>query len=261
MAGAVDGPKSAWMDELIEEVDRLNLQNSEMLAVLIALADRVSVRFGETIKYEPVATGRYLDAAYEVIGKAKTEKPKCDCGAIQRHGTTCPAFEIPHAGLDVCIRCHDPISDFFSARRDAWCTDCDSQFCTACYPKHRSEAHPAGEKPNGEPAFFALCAGCGCRMKGIAHPSCRGCPCHRPIIEKRIDEPLTISVNGVTMELAAGDCWLSYEDVLKLADERPGASVVFKRAAGPKSEGSLITGQKVMVQKGTIIDAIQTGSA
>lgn len=53
------------------EIDRLKLQNGELLAALVALADRVSVRFGEIIKYEPVATGRYLDAAYEAIKKAK----------------------------------------------------------------------------------------------------------------------------------------------------------------------------------------------
>ena len=86
---------------LVEEVRRLNLQNREMLAALIALADRVSVRFGEIIKYEPVATGRYLDAAYEVIGKAKaTEKPLSDtCENFKQDGTGyigsryCSAFE------------------------------------------------------------------------------------------------------------------------------------------------------------------------
>lgn len=46
--------------------------------------------------------------------------------------------------------------------------------------------------------------------------------------EKRIDRPLKIVVNGETMELAAGGSSLSYEDVLKLAGEREGASVVCK---------------------------------
>ena len=72
---------------VVECVACMKLQNGELLTALIALADRVSVRFGETIKYEPVATGRYLDAAYEVIGKVKaTEKRKNDwcgnCGAV-----------------------------------------------------------------------------------------------------------------------------------------------------------------------------------
>lgn len=31
LAGGIDAPKSLWMDELIWEVDRLNLQKSEML--------------------------------------------------------------------------------------------------------------------------------------------------------------------------------------------------------------------------------------
>jgi hypothetical protein len=79
--------------------------------------------------------------------------------------------------------------------------------------------------------------------------------------EKRVEEPVKISVNGVTMELAAGDRWLSYENILKLADERPGASVVFKGAVGPNSDGSLIRGQRIMVKNGTIINAIQTGNA
>jgi hypothetical protein len=71
---------------VLQDLDNAKLQNSEMLAVLTALADRVSVRFGEIIKYEPVATGRYLDAAYDVIRKAKTDKrddvaPECrECG-------------------------------------------------------------------------------------------------------------------------------------------------------------------------------------
>ena len=40
MAGAVDGPKSAWMDELIEEVDRLNLQNKELQKHIEKLCSR-----------------------------------------------------------------------------------------------------------------------------------------------------------------------------------------------------------------------------
>ena len=32
MAAAVDGPKSAWMDELIEEVDRLNVKVENLLS-------------------------------------------------------------------------------------------------------------------------------------------------------------------------------------------------------------------------------------
>lgn len=41
------------------------------------------------------------------------------------------------------------------------------------------------QKPKDEPAFFALCTGCGCRMKGVARQDCRGCPCHGQVIEKR----------------------------------------------------------------------------
>lgn len=37
MAGAVDGPKSAWMDELIVEVDRLNLQNDDLKKRLLGV--------------------------------------------------------------------------------------------------------------------------------------------------------------------------------------------------------------------------------
>lgn len=80
-----------------EEIATLKLKNQEMLAVLIALADRVSVRFGDVIKYEPVATGRYLDAAYEVIRNAKTwnqigEGNCCMCGArVERlYSQRCP---------------------------------------------------------------------------------------------------------------------------------------------------------------------------
>lgn len=43
----------------------------ELLTALKDLADRMVERFGETIKHEPVATGKYLDAAYAAIRKAQ----------------------------------------------------------------------------------------------------------------------------------------------------------------------------------------------
>lgn len=106
------------------KVSTLELQNGELLAALVALADRVSVRFGETIKYEPVATGRYLDAAYEAIAKAKVavaQKPvdvkarlaliengKCpECGekAHLHNCTEKRSQESPKHGPDNCPEC------------------------------------------------------------------------------------------------------------------------------------------------------------
>jgi hypothetical protein len=50
----------------------------DVKVVLKALADRMVERFGETIKHEPNATGKFLDAAYAILGK--TEKRKDEAG-------------------------------------------------------------------------------------------------------------------------------------------------------------------------------------
>lgn len=76
----------------------------DLLAALVALADRVCVRFGETIKYEPVGVGRYLDAAYEAILKARGSEKRESQGAFRPrkiNGCSCGC----HSSSNTCCDC------------------------------------------------------------------------------------------------------------------------------------------------------------
>lgn len=81
------------------------------------------------------------------------------------------------------------------------------------------------------------------------------------VVKRRDPVPTPIVLNGEKMMLEAGWDTISYEQVLKLAGESVGASVVYKGAEGPKPEGCLISGQKIPVKAGMVINCIQTGNA
>lgn len=70
-----------------------------------------------------------------------------------------------------------------------------------------------------------------------------------------------ITVNGAPAETAA--LTLSYEQVLELAGETPGATVVFHAVNedGWEKNGMLVRGQSVKVYQGMSFDAVHTGSA
>lgn len=61
----------AETDEEQEANGRLMAASKDLRDALKALADKVAERFGEAIKYEPVAVGQYLDAAYAALRKAE----------------------------------------------------------------------------------------------------------------------------------------------------------------------------------------------
>jgi hypothetical protein len=47
---------------------------------------------------------------------------------------------------ETCVRCHDPISEYFSDRKAGWCDECEAQFCIVCTPIHRAEAYHAEKR-------------------------------------------------------------------------------------------------------------------
>lgn len=121
------------ISDCLECMHRLN---GELLAALTALADRVSVRFGEIIKYEPVAIGRYLDAAYEAISKARatgkriSENPIiCRCNETSAvpglHSQSCPVVAEKRNAAVMCPSCGMAYQP--TGPRDVLCRECEGK--------------------------------------------------------------------------------------------------------------------------------------
>jgi hypothetical protein len=70
---------------------------------------------------------------------------------------------------------------------------------------------------------------------------------------------MQIIVNGKTIVVSVDD--LTFEDVVGLANTSQYASVTYRRASGPKTEGILMAGQSIKIQEGTVINAFVTGDA
>jgi hypothetical protein len=72
-----------------------------------------------------------------------------------------------------------------------------------------------------------------------------------------------IYING-TMAVANEGESLSYDDILKLAYEKPVSgyfTIQYTRAGGDKPSGTVLQGQSLIVKRGMVIDAVQTNSA
>jgi hypothetical protein len=70
---------------------------------------------------------------------------------------------------------------------------------------------------------------------------------------------MNIVINGRAQQVDATT--LTFADVVRLASAPLQASVTYRRAAGPKTEGCLTLGGVVEIQEGTIFNAYVTGNA
>lgn len=73
---------------------------------------------------------------------------------------------------------------------------------------------------------------------------------------------MKITING-TSHIISGPGAMLYEDIIKLAGERPGASVTYSgpRNGDSQRSGILCRGENVVIEDGMRFSAVMTGSA